>query len=153
MGFKTAQHRRDYLRARYNKIMNELRDLHGGKCVKCGSNQDLDFDHIDPSTKSASISKLVASSNKVNVIKELSKCQLLCKSCHTLKTVSKQENVSNKFQWIITKKDGEIITCHNLSKWARLNGYKIHTLRDIARNRNPINCDIKSISRLIVKDF
>jgi hypothetical protein len=23
----------------------------GGRCVRCGANEDLEFDHIDPSTK------------------------------------------------------------------------------------------------------
>ena len=73
-----------------NKLpMNYLREILleklGGKCVQCGSTKALEFDHIDPKTKSFNIS---AGYNKPKEIleKELSKCQLLCNKCHIEKS-------------------------------------------------------------------
>lgn len=58
----------------------------GGKCKKCGSVNNLHFDHIDPSTKSFTIgSKLTYP--KDYVLAELEKCQLLCQKCHIVKSI------------------------------------------------------------------
>lgn len=57
----------------------------GGKCIKCGSTERLEFDHVDPTTKIASISRMwTASSERLQA--ELAKCQLLCYDCHRQKT-------------------------------------------------------------------
>lgn len=53
--------------------------------MKCGSTENLEFDHIDPKTKSFTItSRPTASEDKMS--KELAKCQLLCHTCHENKT-------------------------------------------------------------------
>ena len=57
----------------------------GGVCVKCGATENLEFDHIDPATKSFDIGKNWSRSEKV-IIAELAKCQLLCNSCHNKKS-------------------------------------------------------------------
>lgn len=57
----------------------------GGKCVKCGTTENLEFDHIDPKTKSFEIGAW-GSHSKADLEIELAKCQLLCKSCHIEKT-------------------------------------------------------------------
>lgn len=41
-------------RARLAKAMEKL----GGRCESCGSKDSLQFDHIDPSTKSANVSEM-----------------------------------------------------------------------------------------------
>ena len=69
--------------------MNYFREIlverMGGKCVECGSTETLEFDHIDPSTKSFNISGGYHKPREV-LEEELSKCQLLCKACHIEKT-------------------------------------------------------------------
>ena len=55
----------------------------GGQCVKCGSKENLEFDHIDPKTK---ISHVMWSWAEVRRRAELTKCQLLCSDCHKAKT-------------------------------------------------------------------
>jgi 5-methylcytosine-specific restriction endonuclease McrA len=60
----------------------------GGKCVSCGDTEDLEFDHIDPTTKSFSIGWSLNRTKKY-LEPELKKCQLLCAMCHAIKT-SKQ---------------------------------------------------------------
>lgn len=81
--------RNEYLKKRYHKIRLEAINLLGGKCVKCGSKELLEFDHIDPSSKTINVSKILSMSLK-DFWNEVSKCQLLCKACHLLKTITER---------------------------------------------------------------
>lgn len=76
-----------YFKKRYRKNLDRMIEMFGGKCVKCGSTDTLQFDHIDPKTKICNVSDLVTSSLDA-AIEEAKKCQLLCQSCHTIKTAS-----------------------------------------------------------------
>ena len=59
----------------------------GGKCVKCGTTERLEFDHIKRDTKKYNIAPRVT--YNFNYLKEeLDKCQLLCAPCHLDKTAS-----------------------------------------------------------------
>jgi hypothetical protein len=60
----------------------------GGKCVKCGTTVELELDHIDRKTKSFPIS--LASSDKA-FWEELSKCQVLCRWCHRIKSTEEHQ--------------------------------------------------------------
>jgi hypothetical protein len=58
--------------------------LLGGECSKCGYNKNyaaLQFHHLDPSEKEFNWGKLRLRSWN-SILKELSKCQLLCANCH-----------------------------------------------------------------------
>jgi len=57
----------------------------GGKCVECGTTHLLEFDHIDPLTKSFTIAQKMTANIEV-LYKEVDKCQLLCRYCHYEKT-------------------------------------------------------------------
>jgi hypothetical protein len=57
----------------------------GGKCAECGSTESLEFDHIDPATKSFNISAGYHKPKEV-LENELSKCQILCNKCHIQKS-------------------------------------------------------------------
>ena len=75
------QYQRDYKKMRRQKI----KDYKGGKCMCCGSTEDLQFDHRDRSKKEFNISKNVNMAwDKLTA--EADKCDLLCKSCHQIKT-------------------------------------------------------------------
>ena len=69
--------------------MNLLREIliekMGGKCVECGCTETLEFDHIDPSTKSFNIAAGYSKPKEV-LLAEVAKCQLLCNKCHIEKT-------------------------------------------------------------------
>lgn len=52
-------------------------------CKRCGSLENLELDHIDPSTK---ISNSIWSWSEERRIEELAKCQVLCHDCHWIKT-------------------------------------------------------------------
>lgn len=65
---------------RYKQL---LVDYKGGACQICGYNrciQALDFHHIDPDTKSFSISGGTKSLDKLK--QEVDKCILVCSNCH-----------------------------------------------------------------------
>lgn len=59
--------------------------LLGGKCVHCGTKENLQFDHIDPKTKSFNIPHYYNGDYNM-VVDEVKKCQLLCAPCHAAKT-------------------------------------------------------------------
>ena len=52
-------------------------------CVKCGSAELLELHHIDPRTK---ISNSIWGWSKERQNSELAKCEVLCRSCHSIKT-------------------------------------------------------------------
>ena len=85
------QHRKYNLNC-YHKRRNKLIEQLGGKCVRCGSTENLEFDHISSQSKEIDISKQITS-DIISIQKELIKCQLLCRSCHIQKT--KEEKDAN----------------------------------------------------------
>lgn len=55
----------------------------GGHCLKCGTTERLEFDHLDPAIKRTSqFLNWAQAAAKV----ELRRCQLLCYDCHKAKT-------------------------------------------------------------------
>ncbi len=75
--------------ARYYKLKAWVLDLMGGKCVKCGSVDKLEIDHVDRKTKSFSVS-LLLTFPRAQVLEEIKKCQLLCQPCHQIKSILEQ---------------------------------------------------------------
>lgn len=79
------EYMRGYLNDRYARKREEAITILGGKCVICGSIENLEIDHKDRRTKSFEISKLW-SKNRSEYLMELRKCQLLCYDHHKEKT-------------------------------------------------------------------
>lgn len=75
---------RDYILKRYHRRMTEARTFLGGKCVECGSSNNLQLDHIDRKTKEGTVAN-IWSYSKEKFWKEVKKCQLLCQPCHIVK--------------------------------------------------------------------
>jgi 5-methylcytosine-specific restriction endonuclease McrA len=46
-----AEYLRGYIKAWRAARRAELIEMLGGRCVRCGAVEDLEFDHIDPTTK------------------------------------------------------------------------------------------------------
>lgn len=67
---------------RYHKRRQYAIILLGGKCVKCGSKKNLEFDHIKPEDKLFTIAKLWSCPEDI-FLQEINKCELKCKTCHT----------------------------------------------------------------------
>lgn len=87
--------RRKYALDRYYKKRNELIAALGGRCILCGSTEDLNFDHTDQIDKKFAIGKLLSHSNR-EVDKEVQKCDLLCFTCHMKKTKDNREHIKNR---------------------------------------------------------
>jgi 5-methylcytosine-specific restriction endonuclease McrA len=66
----------------------------GGKCTRCGSKKNLEFDHIDPTKKEFAITQKIVLRNPEKLAIEVKKCQLLCIECHKIKTGNQ-----SKFYW------------------------------------------------------
>ena len=76
---------RESVREQYHEKRNYCLEKLGGKCVRCGTTERLEFDHIEPSTKEKPVTQIFNRSfDKLDI--ELAKCQLLCENCHTIKT-------------------------------------------------------------------
>lgn len=82
---KYNEYMRLYNNNRYNDFKKFVIEYLGGCCSKCGSTNNLEIDHIDPSKKLFTIAKKW-NTNKNIIIEELNKCQLLCDNCHHKKS-------------------------------------------------------------------
>lgn len=71
----------EWKRNRYKSRRQLMIEKLGGKCKKCGSVDNLEFDHIDPEKKEYGIEELLRGNIK-KLLKEIKKCQLLCNECH-----------------------------------------------------------------------
>ena len=76
----------DSVTKRRRVVKKKLIDLFEGKCHICGYDKyqgALDFHHIDPEVKDFAISRSGISRAFNKVIKEASKCILVCNRCHS----------------------------------------------------------------------
>lgn len=53
-------------------------------CEHCGENDTvvLDWHHLDPTKKEASVSWLLSNRSRQSILEEIDKCQCLCANCH-----------------------------------------------------------------------
>ena len=86
----------EYAKAHRDKRRAYCREYLGGKCVKCGTTHNLQFDHIKRETKKYTIASRVHQDFTI-LKEELDKCQLLCAPCHLDKTAK---------EWTILRGDG-----------------------------------------------
>jgi 5-methylcytosine-specific restriction endonuclease McrA len=57
-----------------------------GQCNRCGSSENLVWDHIDPATKELDVMSMVAKKfSHERIMREIAKCQVLCSGCNTRK--------------------------------------------------------------------
>lgn len=81
---------------RKQQLKEEAKKKLGGKCVWCGTMENLEFDHIDPAQKLFTISSFPYSAEMW--WKEVEKCRLLCRSCH--KKHSDAEMAAKHLYWV-----------------------------------------------------
>lgn len=81
-----AKSRKEYMLERYYIRRDYAYKKLGGKCIVCGSKEELNLDHLDPKQKSFNISQLWSISQERFDV-ELDKCQILCKTCHKAKNL------------------------------------------------------------------
>jgi hypothetical protein len=70
----------------YRKLIAHLRV---NPCVDCGETdvRVLQFDHLDPSTKTTEVSRLVLYASWSRALAEIDKCAVRCGNCHRRKTL------------------------------------------------------------------
>jgi 5-methylcytosine-specific restriction endonuclease McrA len=71
-----------------------LIDMLGGKCVDCGITVSLEFDHIDPRSKTFDVAGNL-SLKLETLINEANKCVLRCTICHAIRTATQKINNVN----------------------------------------------------------
>jgi len=64
--------------------------FYGKACVRCGTSEDLELDHIDRTTK---VSNNVWSWASARREAELAKCQVLCHDCHKKKSAKEMSQL------------------------------------------------------------
>lgn len=84
---------REYMKNRFHAKYAEAKEYLGGRCVDCGSTDNLEFDHVDRNSKTGDIGDLWSSSN-ASFWTEVRKCVLRCKPHHAKRT-SKQLGVEH----------------------------------------------------------
>ena len=80
-----------YMRDRRLRRRKELEAMKGGKCQICGSDKHLHFDHRVNSDRSFRLSGARLDGSWEAILKELTKCDLLCADCHLDKTRANNE--------------------------------------------------------------
>ena len=89
-----AQYMRKYIQAHKQRRRAQLIEMLGGGCVRCGTTEDLEFDHIDPFTKRFNIGADLTKS-WAELAEEASRCQLLCRPCHVAKGAEDRPEVAH----------------------------------------------------------
>lgn len=82
MPYANRETQRAYQREWWNRRRAEW-VADNGPCVRCGSEDGLQVDHVDPRKK---VSHKVWSWSQCRRETELAKCQVLCDACHHRKT-------------------------------------------------------------------
>lgn len=79
--------RKEYIKNyQRNWLRKRREDFFSNKsCVLCGATTHLELDHVNPEEK---ITHRIWSRNEKFRNEELSKCQVLCKSCHQQKSIN-----------------------------------------------------------------
>jgi hypothetical protein len=86
--------RREGNKRRYQRgtqLANKIKIERG--CIDCGYKGHaaaLHFDHVDPTTKKAAVSKLRCGSIEA-ILSEIEKCVVRCANCHAIKTWPKEK--------------------------------------------------------------
>jgi hypothetical protein len=76
----------------------------GGKCVGCGTTENLQFDHLDRTQKLFNIGKCLDYSFE-KLLPEVEKCQLLCYDCHEIKSLINHDKDKLAEGYRVTKVD------------------------------------------------
>jgi 5-methylcytosine-specific restriction endonuclease McrA len=98
MPYKDPVKKKEYMRNYQREWMRKRRQAwidENGPCKHCGSTEKLEVDHINPRFKKLNphgIWSLCEAKRK----KELAKCQVLCKSCHLVKTLAERKKRKRK---------------------------------------------------------
>lgn len=106
--------------------------LEGMKCAKCKSDGTLEFDHRDPKNK---WKHSFWSYKKETILRELKKCQLLCKKCHMKKTDADYKRSGHSLAGY--KKGCRCVICKNKKRIAMYN-YRKRRSHSLVVKHSPV---------------
>src|SRR6266566_4263632 len=86
--FKNKEQQREFQRVWMANRRAEYIAKHGGRCLKCQSEKNLEFHHRDQSQK---LEHKIWSWRRERIEQELVKCDLLCRSCHFQETAKERK--------------------------------------------------------------
>jgi len=115
---------RKYNRERAAKARREW--MAGKSCVKCGSIDRLEVDHINPAEK---VGHNVWSWSAERRAAELAKCQVLCSPCHHEKT--RLDNWGERRHGTSGMYRNGRCRCADCREYARLEGQRTRALRSL----------------------
>lgn len=129
----------EYHRLYYYKRRAKMIAYLGIDCAHCGSQDGLQFDHVDPALKSFNIKDNMTLNNP-DVRAELDKCQLLCRPCHEAKTAQENAGFTHGTLYGWMKAKCYCDTCHTARRaW--------HDARNAARREASGNRQRKPYGR------
>lgn len=108
-----TEEQKAYHRAYYQLRRQKIIDYLGGSCVECGSTDDLHFDHVDPESKSFSLSRNLTLES---ILTEVNKCQILCRAHHEAKTARENSGFTHGTVYGWMKKKCPCGDCQ-VAKW------------------------------------
>jgi hypothetical protein len=82
-------------RERARQTSRRLAALKAGPCGDCGLTYPpyvMQFDHLNPRTKTATVSQ-IKHHRLERVVAEIAKCELVCANCHAVRTHKRREAV------------------------------------------------------------
>ena len=85
----------EYNRTLYRERRDRYIELLGGACTQCGTTEQLEFDHVEPTKKAYDVAAYFRGSER-RLESEMQKCQLLCKQCHKEKSLTEAGKTSAK---------------------------------------------------------
>ena len=96
MGYKNKNDMNTYLKEKYYRLKKAVFNLLGNKCAQCGETEGLQIDHKDKTLKKYNVLRQLRCKPWAIILKEVEKCQLLCKKCHLEKTKKEFDRYGEK---------------------------------------------------------
>jgi len=94
---RTRQRQLEVVRAAKAKaFVDHYKMSHG--CSRCGYAEHptaLHLNHINPDTKTKSVSELVKKGVMINIRAEIEKCEVLCANCHAIHTYANRHHIED----------------------------------------------------------
>jgi hypothetical protein len=135
-----AAYQRGYNKAWKQARRAQLVKMLGGRCVRCGATEDLELDHIDPSTKRFTISGGLSKA-WTDLVEEASRTQLLCKPCHVAKGAEDRPETVHGTYYVYWYYSCRCTACK------AANARKSAALRVRRLQRDAVNSDLTVASR------
>jgi formate-dependent nitrite reductase cytochrome c552 subunit len=94
LGPSTARSRYiERLRRRWRthaRMLDDLRDVPSADCHRRFLPCAMDFDHREPATKIAGVTRLIGRAGTERLLAEAAKCDIVCANCHRVRTYSRR---------------------------------------------------------------